>query len=165
MHPIAITYNNFICNLPSNNNEQNFNLLNNAACLYKVANYKEQIKNQENDRSMYTHKKMVIPAISALEAGGAAPSSLEVLLQRHAAADGRSVVVDHVTQGEVDVGLDVVLLRRGRDADGAAAMAAIVVVVVVASHAQLRLRPADGVVVPGEQLHHLNEVKRSGTSA
>jgi hypothetical protein len=39
------------------------------------------------------------------------------------------------------------------------------IVVVAAGHAHLRLRPADGVAVAGEQLHHLNEVKRSGTSA
>ena len=89
-----------------------------------------------------------------------APSSLQILFQggvgcnEVVAADRGGIIVD--IEREVDVRLDVILLRRG---DVAAAMAAIV----VGSHAQLRLRPADGVLVAGEQLHHLNEVKRSGT--
>jgi hypothetical protein len=35
-------------------------------------------------------------------------------------------------------------------------------VVVVAWHADLRLRPPDGVVVAGEQLHHLTSRAASG---
>ena len=103
------------------------------------------------------HTKMAIVALvepSVVEAGGPAPSPLEVLLQGHVgadevgAADGRGVVVDDVTQREVDVRLDVLLVRRSRDT-------AAIIVVVVAWHADLRLGPPDGVAVAGEQLHHL----------
>ena len=102
------------------------------------------------------HTKMAIVALvepSVVEAGGPAPSPLEVLLQGHVgadevgAADGRGVVVDDVTQRKVDVRLDVLLVRRSRHAAA--------IMVVVAWHADLRPRPPDGVAVAGEQLHHL----------
>ena len=102
------------------------------------------------------HTKMAIVALvepSVVEAGGPAPSPLEVLLQGHVgadevgAADGRGVVVDDVTQRKVDVRLDVLLVRRSRHAAA--------IMVVVAWHADLRLGPPDGVAVAGEQLHHL----------